>query len=258
MDLEIKGRRALVTASGRGLGRNSALCLAREGVRVAVVSRTRSDVESLVKEMGGEQAGHYGAVLDLTGEGAPKRYVDMLHKNFGSPDIVVHNLGGTLNVSDPFCSVEDWRKVWRFNLEVAIELNLYLIPPMREHKWGRVVFISSIASVENHGPVTYCSIKAALTAYARSIGRILAPEGVVVSAVLPGAVLTEGGHWDISSRERPEHVKKYLEDRMAIRRFGTPDEIGNAVAFLCSEKASFFTGSIVPIDGGQGRGFFGQ
>lgn len=223
---------------------------------MAVVSRTRDEIQSLLKEMGGEASGHYGTSMDLTEEGAPKRLVEILTEDFGPLDIVVHNLGGTLNISDPFCSVEDWRRIWRFNLEVAVELNLHLIPPMRERKWGRVVFISSIASVENQGPVPYCSIKAALTAYARSIGRVLAPEGVVVSAVLPGAVLTKGGHWDISSRERPEHVKKYLEDRMAIRRFGTPDEIGNAVAFLCSEKASFFTGSIVPIDGGQGRGFF--
>ena len=87
---------------------------------------------------------------------------------------------------------------------------------------------------------------------------MLAPDGIVMTAVLPGAVFTEGGYWDIASTERPEHVEKYLEDRMAIHRFGKPDEIGNFVVFLCSEQASFCTGSIIPIDGGQGRGFFGQ
>jgi 3-oxoacyl-[acyl-carrier protein] reductase len=86
----------------------------------------------------------------------------------------------------------------------------------------------------------------------------LAPDGIVITAVLPGAIFTEGGYWDITSKERPEHVKKYLEDRMAIHRFGQPDEIGNVVAFLCSEQASFCIGSIVPVDGGQGRSYFGQ
>jgi 3-oxoacyl-[acyl-carrier protein] reductase len=177
---------------------------------------------------------------------------------FGPIDILVHNLGGTLDIRDPFCPLGDWRRVWRLNLEVAIELNRLLAPPMREQRWGRIVHVSSIAALENQGPVTYCAVKAALTAYARSLGRILAPEGVIVTAVLPGPIMTERGYWDVASKQRPEFVEKYLADRVAIHRFGEPDEIGNAVAFLCSERASFFVGSVVPVDGGQGRTFFGQ
>ena len=259
MELDLEGKRALVTGAGRGIGHSISLCLAREGARVAVVSRTASDIKRLVDEIGGMALGHYGVAMDLVPEGAPSKLADNLKKaNFSPIDIVVHNLGGTLNITDPLCSVDDWRRVWRFNLEVAIELNLLLVPPMRERRWGRIVHISSISAMENHGPVTYCAVKAALTAYARSLGRVLAPDGIVVTAVLPGAVFTEGGYWDIASRERPEHVQKYLAERMAIRRFGELDEIGNAVAFLCSKKASFFIGSVVPIDGGQGRSFFGQ
>ena len=137
-------------------------------------------------------------------------------------------------------------------------LNGMLIPNMRQDNWGRVVHISSISSMENHGPVTYCSMKAALTAYTRSLGGVVAPDGVVVSAVLPGAVYTEGGYWDITSKQNPEHVEKFLGERQRIGRFGETEEIGNYVTFLCSEHASFNTGSIVPIDGGQGRGYFGQ
>jgi 3-oxoacyl-[acyl-carrier protein] reductase len=258
MDFGIKDKKAIVTGGGRGLGRGIALNLAKEGVKVAVVSRTPADVESIIKEMGGRKAGHYGVALDLTKEGGPAELVKLLKKEFGDPDIVVHNLGGTLEITDPFCSIEDWRKVWRFNLEVAIKLNLLLLPKMKAKKWGRIVHISSISSMENHGPVSYCSIKAALTAYSRSIGRVVAPDGIIVTAVLPGAVFTEKGYWDIASKEKPEHVRKYLDERMAIKRFGTLDEIGTVVTFLCSEQASFCVGSIVPVDGGQGRSYFGQ
>lgn len=146
----------------------------------------------------------------------------------------------------------------RLNFEVAVELNTLIVPNMQRKKWGRVVHISSISSMENHGPVTYCTVKAALTAYTRSFGGVVAPDGVVVSTVLPGAVFTEKGYWDITSKKNPEHVKKFLTERQRIGRFGNPEEIGNFVAFLCSDLASFNTGSIIPVDGGQGRGYFGQ
>jgi NAD(P)-dependent dehydrogenase (short-subunit alcohol dehydrogenase family) len=259
MELKMVGRNALVTGAGRGIGRAISACLAHEGVHVAAVSRTRLDIDALVESIGGAAAGHLGVAMDLVPDGAPGHLVEQLAQcGFGPIDIVVHNMGGTLNISDPYCSIEDWRRVYRFNFEVTVELNRMLVPGMQDRRWGRVVHVSSISAMENQGPVTYCAIKAALTAYTRSFGGVVAPDGVVISAILPGAVFTEDGYWDEASRDRPEHVRKFLAERQRIGRFGRPEEIGNYVTFLCSELASFNTGSIVPIDGGQGRGYFGQ
>ena len=258
MDLGIKGKLALVTGASRGIGRAIAMCLAREGARVAIVSRTQEDIKKTVEAMGGASRGHYGLVMDLLPDEAPGLLVKDLRKNFGDPAIVVHNLGGTLGITDPFCSREEWRQVYRFNFEIALELNNHFVPVMQKANWGRVVHISSISAMENHGPVTYCAMKAALTAYTRSFGGVVAPDGVVISAVLPGAIFAEKGYWDITSRQRPDHVKKFLTERQRIGRFGRTEEIGNYVTFLCSQLASFNTGSIVPVDGGQGRGYFGQ
>jgi len=259
MDLGIQNKRALITGAGRGLGRAIAESLAGEGVKVVATSRTQADLDDLIGTIGGPDGGHLGVAMDIMPDGAP---ADLLARakagGFDHFDMVVHNVGGTLDVKDPFCSVEDWRRVYRFNFEIAAELNSLLVPAMQAQKWGRVVHISSIAGMENQGPVTYCSMKAALTAYTRSFGGVVAPDGVVVSAVLPGAVYTEGGYWDETSKNNPEHVQKYLSERQRIGRFGRPQEIGNYVTYLCSELASFNTGSIVPIDGGQGRGYFGQ
>lgn len=259
MELGLKGKRALVTGSSRGLGRAICQGLAQEGAHVAACARTGQQLTELMESMGGTDAGHRAIPINLLEEGAPNRLLELLElQGFGSPDIVVHNLGGTQGISDPFCSIEAWREVLRFNLEIAVELNRVLIPPMMARKWGRVVHISSIAGMENQGPVTYCTAKAALTAYTRSMGGVVAPDGVVVSAVLPGAVYTEDGYWDQASAERPDHVRKFLTERQRIGRFGRPEEIADYVTYLCSERASFNTGSIVPIDGGQGRGYFGQ
>ncbi len=257
MNLGIVGRCALITGAGRGIGRAIAEALAAEGARVVVVSRTASDLDSMLKGIQGGDGSHRAVVMDLMPEGAPAELMERI-RDFGTVDIVVHNLGGTLGITDPFCSLDDWRRVYRLNLEIAIELNRMILPGMRARKWGRIVHISSIAAMENQGPVTYCAVKAALSAYTRSMGGVVAPDGVVLSCVLPGAVFTEKGYWDVASRERPEHVRKYLAERQRIGRFGRPEEIGNFVAYLCSELASFNTGSIVPIDGGQGRGYFGQ
>ena len=256
MNLGIKGKKALVTGAGRGLGRAIAINLSQEGVKVAVVSRTRSHLESLIKSMGGHKKGHYLIESDLTKEGQPHEVVEEIIKNFGAIDIVVNNLGDSLNIRDPYCSIGDWRKLWRINMEVAIEINNLVIPRMAKKHWGRIVNISSIAALENQGGIQYSAIKAALTAYSRALGRIVAKDGIIMTSVLPGAVFTAGGYWDITSKNNPRHVQTYLKERMAIQRFGTPEEIASVVAFLCSEQASFCVGSMIAVDGGQGRSYF--
>src|SRR2546426_11883014 len=142
MKLGISGKRALVTGAGRGLGLSIAKCLAEEDAKVAVIARTEADLDRFVSEHGKE---HVAISCDLADDGAPTRMVEELRRRFGEPDIVVHNVGGTLDIVDPFCDVADWRKVYRFNLEIAVELNLLLVPHMQRQHWGRIVHISSIA-----------------------------------------------------------------------------------------------------------------
>ena len=244
MDLGIEGKRAVVTGGSRGIGAAITRALASAGVQVAVVAQTKSVIDSLLEDIGGTGAGHYGCQIDLQLEGSGEALFAILEKEFGPVDIAVQSVGGTLEVKDPLCAIEDWRKVLRLNLEVAVELNRLLVPHMRKQKWGRIVHISSIAGLENTGPVTYCVAKAALCAYTRSLGRVLAREGIVVSAVLPGVVLTKGGYWESEMQNNPEHVEEYLSNMSPLRRFGTTDEIAHVAAFcvqslpaLCKEPS---------------------
>lgn len=260
MDLGLAGKRALVTGGGRGIGRACALALAREGVRVMVCARSGDDLAAVVAEMGGEPAGHRSFAVDLSEAEGPARLIGAAEKEgiFRDPDIVVQNVGGTLRVREPLAPPEEWWRVWRFNVAVAIELTNAFIPPMRRRGSGRMIFVSSVSAFEQQGSLPYGVAKAALTAYARGIGRLVAADGVVVSTVVPGVVLTEGGSWERYLRENPEGVARFIEERLPRRRLGTAEEIADAVVFLASERAAAFVGSVVPIDGGQALGSFGQ
>ncbi|MCX6733042.1 MAG: SDR family NAD(P)-dependent oxidoreductase [Candidatus Roizmanbacteria bacterium] len=258
MKLGIEGKLALVTGGATGIGKAIALELAREGVRVVVTSRSSERIDAAVTELNHVGSGHGGIVSSITDLGAPTQVVTEVHQQYGSIDIVVNNVGDTLGILDPLCTLDDWARLFRLIMGVAIEINNAVIPSMRERRWGRIVNITAGAGMENSGPVPYSSLKAAFTAYSRSLGRVLALEntGIVMSAVLPGVVLTEEGHWSEVLKTRPEHAEKYLQDRTVLRRFGKPEEISPMVALLCSELASFCIGSIVPVEGGQARHFF--
>jgi 3-oxoacyl-[acyl-carrier protein] reductase len=256
MDLGIKGKLALVTGAGRGLGEGICHSLAQEGVRILATSRTAADLDRLVEELGGEAAGHRVLPLDIAAVDGPAKLIAYAQAQGLQPDIVVNNVGGNLGYTDPLGPVDEWQQVMRLNVEVALEINRAFIPQMQARKWGRICHVSSISALENQGPPAYCAAKAALNAYVRSLGRYVSADNVILTSVMPGAVFTNGGYWDHASRERPAHVEKYLNERMAIKRFGRIEEISELVAFLCSDRSSFCVGSALLADGGQGRVFY--
>jgi|MDTB01.3.fsa_nt_gb 3-oxoacyl-[acyl-carrier protein] reductase len=256
MNLGIKGKRALVTGGATGIGKAIVHDLAKEGVKVVFTSRREEDLKKTLEEIGGKAEGHLSIKVDQLEQDASKVLASQIWKEFGELDIVVNNIGSNLNITDPLCSIDDWRKVFRMNLEVHIEINNLFIPYMKKQKWGRILNISAGSAMENNGPVTYCSIKAALTAYSRCMGRVLATDGIVMSALQPGVVVTERGHWGGLHKADSEHAKKYINERTVLKRFGEAEEISPMALLLCSELASFCQGAIVPVDGGQAKHYF--
>lgn len=256
MELGISGKTALVTGAGRGLGAAICRSLDSAGVRIIACSRSNNDLQRLLGSLTSSDHLYFKADLS-TFEGTRKLIVELEHQDL-QIDIIINNVGGNLNLTNPLMSSEDFWNVMHFNMSAAIELNSNFIPAMQRRNWGRICHVSSISALENQGPPAYCAAKAALNAYLRSLARFVCPDNVIITGIMPGAVLTEGGYWDEAQRNRPEHVSKYLKDRMAIQRFGTEKEISEAVAFLVSEHASFLVGSILLADGGQGRVFYPQ
>lgn len=256
MDLGIKGKIALVTGGVQGIGTGITRVLLEEGATVIPTSRQQPAIDEFLASLPPALRERCQPLcLGLTDDDELSRLCTEVLARHDHVDILVNNAGHTLNITDPHCSLDDWRAVMRLNFEVPVELSRRFIPGMRQHGWGRIVNITSCAGLENSGPVTFSAAKAALTAYSRSMGRVLATEGgqIVMTAVYPGVIATKGGHWDKILQDDPARAEKYLADRCPLGRFGEVDEFSPVVAFYCSQLASFCHGSIVGVDGGQSK-----
>ena len=250
MDLGIEGKRVLVTGASQGIGKEIALAFAKEGCRVAVIARRQDKLLDLVEEMGGEKKGHSYHVGDMLEKGSPSKALEALTCGKGGFEIAIHNIGGTLNLKNPLASVEEWNKVWFNNVGVAIEMNALLIPQMQKHAWGRVIHISSISAESVRGSTPYAAAKAYLNAYVKGIGRSFAKDNIVVSAIMPGAIWEEGGHWDNIRKNKPEIESDFLRHHHAIGRLGRAEEIAPFALFLASKWVTFAQATIIPVDGG--------
>mgnify|MGYP001180429657 FL=1 len=254
MIIDLNNKTSLVTGAGRGIGEGICLELAKSGSKIVAVSRNSKTLKELKKKLHGND--HLFFACDLEKKNSAKILINFLEKKRIKPDIVINNVGGNLGYTDPLASMNDFKKVFHLNFNLTVEINRHVIPNMTKNKWGRIINISSIAALENQGPPAYCAAKAALNAYTRSLGRFISKDNVIMTTVMPGAIMTKGGYWDLKSKHDKKHVAKYLEDRMAIKRFGNVSEISGFVAFLASDRASFCPGSGFLVDGGQGRLFY--
>ncbi len=247
MDLGISGRLALVTGGSRGIGRAIALELAGEGARVILVARNKEQLECTTAELPGE--GHRSVEADLmSGDGlaAVAKAVNAAVEL----DIIVHNLGGSAAVFHTLASSYDCAKVWRLNVGVGHELNRLFIPPMAARKWGRVVHVTSLAATTYKGYAAYASAKSALNGYVKSVNREFSKDNVIMSAVSPGAIYTEGRYFAKLQAEDPAALDEYFKNNLPIGRLGQAQEVAAVVAFLASNRSSFMAGSIVEADGG--------
>lgn len=256
MDLDLKGRAALVTGSSRGIGRAIATALAREGVRVCLSARGAEGLEATAAELRASGAEVVTVAGDVaTPEGAAAA-VDTAVRAFGALDVLVNNVGGSGGVGAfDVATAPQWKDVLDRNLLAAVWCSQHAVEHMKARGGGCIVHINSIYGREYGTSAPYTTAKAGLTALTKEMAIDLARHRIRVNGVAPGSILFPGGSWDRRRQAQPEKVEKLVREELPWGRFGTPEEVADVVVFLCSERARWVTGATVPVDGGQGRAF---
>jgi 3-oxoacyl-[acyl-carrier protein] reductase len=243
VNLGIDGKVALVTGASKGLGLGVARALAQEGARVAVSARSRERVDRAASALGGR-----GYVHDAGDVDGVDKLVSAVQADLGPIDILITNSGGPPASPDALgFTLEQWRSAHQMLLLGAIALIEAVLPGMRERGWGRVLSMSS-SVVREPSPVLVLSAshRAGLLAALKTIARQVAPDGVTVNTLLPGAIATD--RLRELGADGPERVAQ-----IPAGRLGTVEEFAAAAAFLCSEPARYITGTTLLVDGGASR-----
>lgn len=244
MDLGVRDRVALITGGARSLGKADAVTLAAEGCRVAVLDLNAEGAEATAKEIGASGGVARGYSCDIRDTSQVARVVRQVEQELGPVDICVNNagiiytLGQLKDMRD-----EDWELNLAVNLTGTYLVTKAVLPGMRERRWGRVVCMASIAGLlGGFGQTAYATTKMGVIGFARSVALEGARYGVTANVIAPGII---GEHTKLS----PMYDR--MVKRVAMQREGTPEDIADAIAFLCSERARYITGAVLTVTGGM-------
>ena len=252
MNLNINNKKILITGASRGIGLAIAESFLQEGAKTCLVSRGSNALlenEKKLQDIYGLE-NSFACKCDCTNIESLNSLKNRVKDKWGSLDIVVVNVGDGRSVSDALPDDEQWQKTWNNNFESALQTARTFLPMLEKSK-GCLLFISSIAGLEAFGaPTDYSTAKTAIIALAKNMARKLAPD-VRVNVIAPGNVYFEGGSWDEKIKQDKKRVDEIIKSTVPMNRFATPQEIADSALFLCSDRASFITGTALVIDGGQ-------
>ena len=243
MRIDLSGKTALVTGASRGIGEAIARRLAGCGAHVFCAARSAQRVEEIAAEITTAGGQATGVQLDITSGDVRARVRALIEKQ--PIDILVNNAGVTEDDLFIRMKPEAWTNVLRTNLDSAFHITQEVVKKMIRARWGRIINISSVVGLMgNAGQTNYAASKAALIGFTKALALEIGSRNVTVNAVAPGFIQTA------MTVSLADEARKGLEERIALRRLGTPDDVAYAVVFLASDQAGYITGAVLNVSGG--------
>lgn len=246
----LEGQVALVTGGSRGIGRAVALELARRGASVVVNYNTNSaaagEVVSAIEAAGGKAR---AIQADVSVYDQAEKLIKDAVESFGNLDILVNNAGTTRDMLIMMMPEDDWDAVIRTNLKSAYNCSKHAVKHMMRKRYGRVINMTSVAGIAgNGGQTNYSASKAGMIGLTKALAREVAARNITVNAVAPGFIPTD------LTESVPDNLKSASLNAIPLKRWGTPEEVAHAVAFLASDEAGYITGHVLSVDGGMVMG----
>ncbi len=258
MNLNLDNKKVLITGASRGIGLAIAESFLQEDAKICLVSRGSNALfknEKKLQDTYGLES-VFACKCDCTNIESLNSLKNEVKDKWNSLDVVVVNVGDGRSVPDALPDDEQWQKTWNSNFESALQTARAFLPMLKKSK-GTLLFISSIIGMEAFGaPTDYSTAKSAIIALAKNMARKLASDNVRVNVIAPGNVYFEGGSWDEKIQQDKKRVDEIIKSTVPMNRFATPQEIADSAVFLCSDRASFITGTTLVVDGGQTVGVF--
>ena len=245
MDLQLRGKTALVTGASMGIGRAIAKGLAAEGVRVCVAARRRALLETLATEIVGAGGAEPAIVeTDIMEEGAPQRLAQAARRALGPIGILVNSAGGSKPAIPIDAPESAWEESMTLNFVRVRQLTHAVLPDMIGNGWGRVINISGKSEPE--ALVAANPTKAAIHAWSKGLSREVGKHGITVNSIPPGRIMSE----QIRRKYSPEYRAEQSAKEIPVGRYGEPEELAVLAVFLASPLAAYITGTVMPVDGG--------
>ncbi len=249
MDLGLKDKTAVVTGGSRGIGRAIALQFADEGCHVAICARGENALNETAEEIRARGVKAHALTCDVTKTQELDAFLESSRAALGRVDVLVNNTSG-FGIAD---NEDGWAASFGVDVMGSVRASWKVVPWMVEQGGGSIVHISSTAALEAPGSPPYSAMKAALISHAKNLAIQLAPQKIRVNTVAPGSIEFPGGVWEsIKNASRPQYDA--VLSTIPSGRMGSAEEVANTVVFLASERASWVTGGVLAVDGGQHKG----
>ena len=249
MDLGLAGKGVVITGGSRGIGRATALAFAGEGANVAICARGKDALEATANELRAKGVKVHAQTADVGKRDELDAFLDGAHAALGRIDVLVNNSSG-FGITDDEAG---WKISFDIDMMASVRASWKVVPWMTAQGGGSIVHISSTSALEAGSPPSYAAAKAALISHSKTLAVALAKAKIRVNTIAPGSIEFPGGVWEMIKKGNPA-MYDGIKASIPWGRLGTAEEVANAVVFAASARASWVTGVVISVDGGQHKG----